>query len=266
MTEVAGRMRDMSRHFWIGTGWKMNKTVAEARAYISELVRILPPMCRDLSVFIIPPFTALEAARAQLGAECPVLLGAQNMHWEEEGAFTGEISARMLKEFGVDLVELGHSERRATFGETDETVNLKVKTVLRHGMKPLVCVGDTMPEYRAGASVETVLRQVKMAFSGLDSGQLANCMVAYEPVWAIGEGGIPATPEHVAGVHAAVRRVLAERADAFVPILYGGSVNPQNAGELSREPEVDGLFVGRSAWSAQGLADIVRLLIEAKFS
>ncbi len=249
----------MMRPFWIGTGWKMNKTRAEAQAYITQLQALLPPARADVSVFIVPPFTALATARAALDAPgAPsVLLGAQNMHWAEDGAYTGEISAAMLKDVGVDLVELGHSERRAAFGETDETVNAKVKAVLRHGMRPLVCVGDTAAEHQAGASIETIVRQVKMAFAAISADALARCLVAYEPVWAIGDQGKPANPAFVIAAHRVIRAALAERTAAPVPILYGGSVNPINALEFARAPEVDGLFIGRSAWQADGLAKIV---------
>ncbi len=249
--------------FWIGTGWKMNMTAAEARAYVAGLIELLPPLRDDLSLFFMPPYTALAAAREAIG-DAPLLLGAQNMHWAESGAYTGEVSAGMLAEFGVDLVELGHSERRIAFGETDAAVNAKVKTALRHGFRPLVCVGDTAAERDAGASAETVVRQVKLAFAGLDAGALGRCLVAYEPVWAIGERGVPAPPEHVRMAHAAIRRALQERTTHPVPILYGGSVNVDNAALLATEREVDGLFVGRAAWTASGLAGIVSEVVAAR--
>jgi triosephosphate isomerase len=249
--------------FWIGTGWKMNMTAAEARAYVAGLIKLLPPTRDDLSLFFIPPYTALAAAREAMG-DAPLLLGAQNMHWAEAGAYTGEVSASMLAEFGVDLVELGHSERRAAFGETDAAVNAKVKTALRHGIRPLVCVGDTAQERDAGASVEAVVRQVKLAFAGLDGFAQGRCLVAYEPVWAIGEQGAPAEPEHVKLVHTAIRRALQDRTSHPIPILYGGSVNVDNAAALATEREVDGLFVGRAAWTASGLARIVNEVIAAR--
>jgi triosephosphate isomerase len=241
----------------------MNKTAAEARAYVAGLIDLLPPPGDDLSLFFIPPFTALAAAREAIG-DAPLLLGAQNMHSAESGAYTGEVSADMLTEFGVDLVELGHSERRAAFGETDAAVNAKVKTALRHGLRPLVCVGDTAPERDAGASVESIVRQVKLAFAGLDSAAVGRCLVAYEPVWAIGERGVPAPPEHVSVAHAAIRRALQERTTHPAPILYGGSVNADNAARFAMEQEVDGLFVGRAAWTARGLASIVREVVVAR--
>ncbi len=249
--------------FWIGTGWKMNMTAAEARAYVAELLVLLPSPRNDLMLFIMPPYTALASAREAIG-DAPLLLGAQNMHWAESGAYTGEVSAGMLVEFGVDLVELGHSERRAEFGETDATVNAKVKAALRHGLRPLVCVGDTAPERDAGASVETIVRQVKLAFAGLHAGELDQCLVAYEPVWAIGELGVPAQPEHVRSAHTAIRRALKERTTHHVPILYGGSVNVDNAASLAKEREIDGLFVGRAAWTAPGFAGIAGEVLAAR--
>jgi triosephosphate isomerase len=251
--------------FWIGTGWKMNMTAAEARDYVAGLIALLPPPRDDLSLFFVPPYTALAAAHEAIG-DAPLLLGAQNMHWADSGAYTGEVSARMLAELGVDLVELGHSERRAAFGETDATVNAKVKTALRYGLRPLVCVGDTAPERDAGASAETIVRQVKLAFAELETAALSRCLVAYEPVWAIGEHGVPAQSEHVRIAHAAIRSALRERTSHPVPILYGGSVSADNAARLAMEQEVDGLFIGRAAWTAAGLASIISEVVAARFA
>lgn len=244
----------MSRTFRVGTSWKMNKTIAETEAYLRELVAVaLPP---EVEVFVVPPFTALDAARRMI-AGAPIRLGAQNMHWAEAGAHTGEISAPMLVECGVEIVELGHSERRADQGETDETVNAKVRAALAHGLRPLVCVGDRAEELAAGASTETVLRQVKMAFAGCDPATLAGAMVAYEPVWAIGEAGRVAEPEHVAAVHAGLRAGLASVGLADLPLLYGGSVDADNAAGLAAITDVDGVFVGRAAWTAAGLREVM---------
>ncbi len=251
------------RTFWIGTGWKMNKTVAEARRYIAALRGLLPVDAASYAFFIVPPFTALAAAREAIG-NAPLLLGAQNMHWAESGAFTGEISATMLEEFRIDLVELGHSERRQFFGETDEALNLKVKTALRHGMRPLLCVGDSAEECEAGRSAEAVVRQVRLAFAGLAPRDVDRCLVAYEPIWAIGDQGVPATPAHVRRVHAAVHRAIADLGGPAVPVLYGGSVNPANAAELAAEDEVDGLFIGRAAWSPTGFAELINSAMAAR--
>ncbi|WP_026781959.1 triose-phosphate isomerase [Pleomorphomonas koreensis] len=249
--------------FWIGTGWKMNKTVAETRRYIAALKGLWPEGAGGCTVFVIPPFTALAAAREAIGT-MPLLLGAQNMHWAEAGAFTGEISATMLEEFGIDMVELGHSERRQMFGETDAALNMKVKAALRHGLRPLLCVGDSAEERRAGASGEAVVRQVRLAFAGLDAGELGRCLVAYEPIWAIGEGGVAATPEEVRAVHADLHVALKEMGGPAVPVLYGGSVSAGNAADLAAEPMVDGLFVGRAAWTPEGLAGLIAAVAAAR--
>ncbi len=242
--------------FWIGTGWKMNKTVAETLDYISTLRGLLPAAATDVALFIVPPHTALAAAREAIG-DAGLLLGAQNMHWAEAGAFTGEISARMLEEFRVDLVELGHSERRQYFGETDEALNRKVKLALQHGLRPLVCVGDSAAEREAGASAEAVIRQAKLAVAGLSPDELDMCLIAYEPIWAIGETGVPATPPHIRRVHTAIRRAIADLGGRSVPVLYGGSVNPENVTALAAEETVDGLFIGRAAWNPSGFAGLI---------
>lgn len=250
--------------FWIGTGWKMNKTVAETRRYIADLkVRLPDDVGADYALFVIPPFTALAAAREAIGT-APVLLGAQNMHWADAGAYTGEISAVMLEEFDIDLVELGHSERREHFGETDATINLKVKAALRHGFRPLLCVGDSAEERAAGASAVAVVRQVRLAFAGLTKGEISRCLVAYEPIWAIGEAGVPASPEEARPVHVALHVALKELGAPSVPVLYGGSVNLDNAMALAGESVIDGLFVGRAAWSADGFASLISRVMAAR--
>lgn len=241
----------------------MNKTVAEARRYIAALRGLLPPASDEFAYFIVPPFTALAAAREAIG-DAPLLLGAQNMHWADAGAFTGEISAAMLSEFSVDLVELGHSERRRLFGETDQALNLKVKTALRYGMRPLLCVGDSAAERDAGASAEAVVQQVKLAFAGIAPGELGRCLIAYEPIWAIGEGGVPATPDHVRKVHGAIHEAMAGLAPRRTPVLYGGSVNPDNAPQLAAEATVDGLFIGRAAWEPTRFAAMIRSAMLAR--
>ncbi len=251
------------KDFWIGTGWKMNKTAAEARSYIATLLPLLPDLPADVSVFVVPPFTALAAAREAAGSG-PLLVGAQNMHWAEQGSFTGEISVTMLKESAVDLVELGHSERRQMFAETDEAINRKVKLALSHGLTPLVCVGDSAAERDASASAEAIIRQVKLAFAGLSPADIGRCLVAYEPIWAIGEAGVPATPEHVRVAQGRLQDALAELTHAKVPVLYGGSVNLDNAAALAAEPAVDGLFIGRAAWKAEGFAALIKAALSAR--
>ncbi|MCW2308434.1 triose-phosphate isomerase [Rhodobium gokarnense] len=240
--------------FWIGTSWKMNNTIAETRSYLTELAAA--PLPDAMSVFVVPSFTALPAARETIG-DAPVHLGAQNMHWDEKGAHTGEISPLMLLECGVEIVELGHSERRTDQAESDADVNAKVRSAIAHDLRPLVCVGDHEEELAAGASAETVIRQVKLAFSGIDTSQLSRSLIAYEPVWAIGESGRVASPEHVEAVHRAVRDLLDTHGLASVPVLYGGSVNAGNAGALAATKGVGGLFVGRSAWTAGGFLEVI---------
>ena len=226
---------------------------------------LLPPASEDFAFFVVPPFTALAAAREAIG-DAPLLLGAQNMHWADAGAFTGEISAAMLSELSIDLVELGHSERRQLFGETDQALNLKVKTALRYGLRPLLCVGDTAEERDAGASAEAVVRQVKLAFARLSPGDVGRCLIAYEPIWAIGEGGVAATPDHIREIHQAINQATAELTPGSVPVLYGGSVTADNAPELAAEATVDGLFIGRAAWEATRFAAMIRTAISARAS
>ncbi|ABC22159.1 triose-phosphate isomerase [Rhodospirillum rubrum] len=244
----------MNARLWIGTSWKMHKTIAEAEAYVGELTA--SPLLDRVEAFIVPPFTALAAVHRALG-DAPVHLGAQTMHWQDEGAQTGEISPLMLRDCGVGIVELGHSERRASHGETDATVNAKVASALRHGLRPLICVGDQGDDLDAGASIETVLRQVKLAIKGIDTASLGRALIAYEPVWAIGEAGRPAEPAHVAEVHGALRAMLGQRGLAALPLLYGGSVDRANAGALTALANVDGLFVGRAAWTARGFEEVI---------
>ena len=241
---------------FIGTSWKMNKTLAEARHFAEHLAASEgDPRIRR---FVIPPFTCLREVKAIL-EESDVLVGAQTMHWAEEGAWTGEISAPMLKDCGADIVELGHSERRAHFGETDETVGLKTEAAVRHGLVPLICIGESAADTAAGRADAVLRREVEGALGRLSGQQKeAAILLAYEPVWAIGEGGTPASPDYAderqAGIIAAAEAVLGRR----VPCLYGGSVNPGNAAELIARPHVDGLFIGRSAWNIEGYLDILK--------
>jgi triosephosphate isomerase len=248
-------------NFRIGTGWKMNHTLAMARTYASLLAAAVRPA--GIQLFVLPPATALTEV-VHLLKPTNVMVGAQNAHWAEQGAWTGEISMTMVADAGATLIELGHSERRAYFGETDVDVNRKVKAALRHGLTPLVCVGETADDRRLGAAVETNARQARMALAGLTHAEAARVWLAYEPVWAIGEGGIPATPEDAQPVHAAIKRAIIDLLGVEPPVLYGGSVNQQNAKALAVVPEVDGLFVGRSAWTAEGLLKIAEIAVEAR--
>lgn len=244
----------------LGAGWKMNKTVQEAEDYAQRLLLLLDRIrgIDDIQLFLVPPFTAIGAVKRLSGGRFWV--GAQNMHWEEWGAYTGEISAPMLKELGVDLVELGHAERRHYFNETDDTVRRKVHMALHHGLRPLVCIGEQYQDRELGVEKETISRQVRIALSGVPGECASMLMLAYEPVWAIGEEGTPASAEDVRLMIAHIRRVLedmfGERASS-IPVLYGGTVDEENCGELLLEGRPDGLFVGRAAWNVEGFARLI---------
>jgi triosephosphate isomerase len=245
-----------ARQVWIGTSWKMNKTLAEARAFAGGLLSGGEGDPR-IQRFVIPPFTAAREVKAMLKGTS-VKVGAQNMHWADDGAWTGEISPPMLKDCGLDIVELGHSERREHFGETDETVALKTESAVRHGLAPLICVGETLAQRESGKAREVLDAQVRGALSKLAGRQkAAPILLAYEPVWAIGVNGIPATSGYAdarqAEIVATAEAVLGRR----VPCLYGGSVNPDNCAELIACPNIDGLFIGRSAWQVEGYLDIL---------
>ena len=245
----------MEPRAWIGTSWKMNKTLAEARAFAEGLQKA--DADPRIQRFVIPPFTAVREVKAML-ADTTVKVGAQNMHWADEGAWTGEVSPVMLTDCKLDIVELGHSERREYFGETDETVGLKTEAAVRHGLIPLICIGETLAEREAGRAAEVLEAQVRGALGRLsDSQKAAPILLAYEPVWAIGAGGIPATSDYAdtrqKDIIATANDVLGRR----IPCLYGGSVNPGNCEELISCPHIDGLFIGRSAWNVGGYLDIL---------
>lgn len=243
--------------YWVGTSWKMNKTLAEAQAFAEGLKEAEVRRDSRIQRFIVPPFTAVREVKAML-AQTSVKVGAQNMHWDDAGAWTGEISAPMLKDCGLDLVELGHSERREFFGETDETVGLKVAAALRHGLTPLICIGETLSEREAGKADDVLKRQVEGALSRVKGTTgSADILLAYEPVWAIGAKGIPATADYADARQARIAEIAAASLGRAVPVLYGGSVNPQNCEELITMPHIDGLFIGRSAWDVAGYLDIL---------
>ncbi len=247
----------MTATTWVGTSWKMNKLLAEAKAFGSRLQECPPPP--GIQRFVIPPFPAIKTVAEALGPDSDVIVGAQNAHWEDGGAWTGEVSVPQAKDAGATLVELGHSERRTHFNETDATVNLKVRAVLRHGLIPLVCVGEPDAVFRQGGSSEYVVRQAHAALDQVDD--VSDVLIAYEPVWAIGEGGRPANPEDIESQFAALTEALQGRVRG---ILYGGSVNPDNAAETLAVPGVDGLFVGRSAWEVEGYLRLVDLAARSR--
>ena len=241
--------------FWIGTSWKMKKTLAEAQAFATALAGADAARDPRIQRFVIPPFTAVRQVKEIL-AGTSVKVGAQNMHWADDGAWTGEISPLMLTDCGLDIVELGHSERREHFGETDETVGLKTAASVRHGLIPLICIGETLAEREAGRAREVLETQVRGALAGV-AGSDAAILLAYEPVWAIGVNGIPATSDYADARQAEIIAVAQEVLGRRVPCLYGGSVNPENCEELIACPHIDGLFIGRSAWKVEGYLDIL---------
>jgi triosephosphate isomerase len=215
---------------------------------------------KAMDIVVCPPFTALKAVSEAI-ENSNLRLGAQDMHWEKEGAFTGEISAAMLRDVFCQYVIIGHSERRQYFGETDESVNKKVKSAHAAQLKPIMCVGETLAQRDAGQVEAVVTSQVKKGLAGLTSAQMLDTILAYEPVWAIGTGR-NATPEQAQEVHALIRRALAEMFEAGVAakvrIQYGGSVKPANAASLLAQPDIDGALVGGVSLDARGFAEIVR--------
>src|SRR3990172_7030937 len=251
------------RSYWIGTGWKMNHLLSDTETYGRLLSAYLNASDPGFNVFIVPPFTVLyDVCRVTAGSK--VWVGAQNMCWEDFGAFTGEISPLMVKDTGARLVELGHSERRTYFGETDIKVNKKVQASLRHGLRPLICVGETAEEKRLGISRERVAQQTKIALFDVSPDKLGQVLLAYEPVWAIGENGIPADPEYASSIHGWIRQQIAElfgwEFAEQVPILYGGSVNQENAISFVDQTGIDGLFIGRAAWNPDVFIKIIELV------
>ncbi len=249
----------MARKNFIAGNWKMNTTQDEARALAKDVVAAVGSVT-DVDVAVCPPFTNLLAV-AEVIKGSNVKLGAQDVHWEAKGAFTGKVSCAMLKSVGVTYVIIGHSEQRTYFGETDETVNKKTKAVLASGLLPIVCVGETLDERKSGKMNSVIEHQVRGAFEGISAADAVKCTVAYEPVWAIGTGET-ATPQQANEVHVFIRKLLAElfgkeNADAM-RIQYGGSMKPDNAKALLAESDVDGGLIGGAALKASDFAGIVQ--------
>ena len=241
----------------IAGNWKMNNTSAQA----TELVTALIPLVKDATcdVVICTPYTTLATA-VELTKGTNIHVGAENVHWAEKGAFTGEISAAMLKEIGVEYVIIGHSERRQYFGETDETVNKRVKAALAAGLKPIICVGELKWERETGITAEVVRRQTKLALYDIDKAELDNIVIAYEPVWAIGTG-LTATAQDANDTIKVIRDCVAElycpKCAAEVRIQYGGSMNPKNVAELMAMPEIDGGLIGGASLKADDFSKVV---------
>jgi triosephosphate isomerase len=244
----------------IAANWKMNMTQEESARFVESFLRDIGET-NDVEVVIIPPFTAIAKVSEALGRAHNIKIGAQNMHWEKNGAFTGEISASLLRDLFVHYVVLGHSERRTLFGETDEMVNRKVRAAHEGKLRPIVCVGETLDQRDQG-NVENVLStQLRGSLAGLTPTQLQESVIAYEPVWAIGTGR-NATAQQAHEAHAFIRRTLGEMADHAtaerVRIQYGGSVKPENARELMSQPDIDGALVGGASLDAHSFAQIVK--------
>jgi len=243
----------------VAGNWKMNKTLYETRDLLKEMVPELKDIT-DVDIVVCPPFVSLGVAVRET-ADTPIQLGAQNLHWEASGAYTGEISPAML----VDLcryVIIGHSERRAMFGETDESVNKKVKAALQAGLLPIMCVGETLEENKAGLTAEVVSRMVREGLKDLTALQATDVIIAYEPVWAIGTG-LAATPDGANAVHRDVvrpilREVFGQLVGNGMRILYGGSVTPANAAELFAQSDIDGGLVGGASLKTESFVAIVK--------
>lgn len=238
----------------------MHKTAAEAVAFVHRFRQVLGP---DVSVeiLIMPPFTALHAIQAVLQADDRFSLGAQDLAWETEGAYTGEVSGRMLKAAGCQAVIIGHSERRQLFGETNEHVNNKLKAALQQDMAPILCVGETLEEREAGQTEDVVKAQMLHGLRDLTADQMQDITIAYEPVWAIGTGRA-ATVQQAAEVHAALRSILHtewKHVGTEMRILYGGSVSPQNAQTLFESEEINGALVGQACLDPESFAKICQL-------
>lgn len=255
------------KKLYFGTNLKMYQGIASTVRFLTDIKAIVPPKAYErFELFVIPSFTALDRA-GQLLLDTPILLGAQNISWAEQGQFTGEISASMLKEVGAVIAEIGHSERRHVLHETDEEENAKVLCALRNGLRPLLCIGETEQQKEDKITAEVLRSQLKLGLRGVSPEEVSRLLIAYEPVWAIGVSGKPATKEYAEQVHYLLRQTLAELFGsayaAQIPLLYGGSVTPTNAAELIMQPHIDGLFVGRSAWSAEGFTDLLQIALAA---
>ncbi len=243
--------------------WKMNLERLGARSLVSAIRSKLDPQSARLKeqreIAVAPPFVLLYAVSQEL-AGSDILLAAQNMHFEDSGAYTGEVSPPMLKPFGVRYVILGHSERRQFFKETDDLINKKVKAALRHRINPILCVGETADQRKEGRTLDVVMAQLEGGLEGIEASQLSSLTIAYEPVWAIGTG-VNATPEQAQEVHGIIRNRLQARFGTELAqgarILYGGSVTPENAASLLAMPDIDGALVGGASLKADSFAAIV---------
>lgn len=239
--------------------WKMNHGPSDARAFMRSFLAHFARRT-DRQVIFFPPAVTLTTVLEMIKERQDILVGVQNIHWEDKGAFTGELSAGMARDAGATVALVGHSERRHIFGETDEQTGLKVAAAVRAGLTPMLCVGETLQEREQGRTEQVVLRQLRAGIANIDPHHVATMLVAYEPVWAIGTGRT-ATPDDAGVIHVLIRQelvgLLGERGNA-IPICYGGSANRGNASALLAAPEVDGLLVGGASLDAEGWSSIVR--------
>jgi triosephosphate isomerase (TIM) len=244
----------------IAANWKMNMTLTEAENFL-QAFRPEVEQIPTIEIVIAPPFTCLPKVSELLGGSQMIRLGAQNFYFEKSGAYTGEVSATMLRELFVKYVIVGHSERRQIFGETDSLINKKVLAAHANELKPILCVGETLEEREAGTEKQVVEKQLRGALAGVSAEQLVETIIAYEPVWAIGTGKT-ATSDQAQQAHAHVRAILKDLSDnntaGKVRIQYGGSVKPSNAKELLSQPDIDGALVGGASLEARGFAEIVK--------
>ncbi len=244
----------------IAANWKMHMTESESEAFITTFLREIGDL-DTVEIVIVPPFTAISKVSALLTQTQSIKVGAQNMHWERSGAFTGEISPAMLRELFVRYVVLGHSERRAMFGETDEIVNRKVRAALEEKLRPILCVGETLPQREKGQVEKVISTQLRGSLAEVDAAGMHEIVIAYEPVWAIGTGKT-ATAEQAQEAHAFIRRILGELSDEAtaekVRIQYGGSVKPDNARTLLSQPDIDGALVGGASLDPRSFVQIVQ--------
>jgi triosephosphate isomerase len=247
------------KHPVFAANWKMNQAPADAEEFLKHFLHYYP-RTQDRTVIFFPSALTLAAVHNALRDRTDIKIGVQNIHWEDHGAYTGENSAALARGAGAKFALVGHSERRHVFGETDEQAGKKVDAAIRGGLTPVLCVGETLAQREAGETIAVVLRQLRAGLAGVETSHVSSCMLAYEPVWAIGTGKT-ATPADAAAVHSAIRQELraltAERAEA-VNILYGGSVNRGNAQALLAAQDVDGLLVGGASLDAEGWSAIVR--------
>jgi len=247
------------RKLIIAGNWKLNNTSHEAIELATLLKRELSDIT-GVDIVVCPVATALSDVKDVLD-ESNIGLGAQNVYWEDSGAFTGEISAPILKDIGVQYVIIGHSERRQFFGETDETVNKRIKAALKHGLTPIVCVGEILQERENNKTFDVIQKQCEGGFAGLTVAEIEKIIIAYEPVWAIGTGKT-ATPDQAQEVHKFIRELIKKLYDENVAqtirIQYGGSVKPQNSVELMSQPDIDGALVGGASLKADSFSDIIK--------